>query len=244
MLYHPYARAEALCPECRREKLEEMNKAATVDGVLDNIRANTWIGSDFLFWLFYQTLSAGSEYPVVTSGPVDAGTEFIAYTGSKLALVGSNQEGKQKVVVSGPQRNYEEVKTALRQGKAMTEGSVVFELGDQVFKLSTKADRLSISGLSMPPLVVEDIQDLSDRFAEQMAYFYERMGQIETALQLFDSLFSVYLGARLSPTWAAIREDAFEVISPSDRDRGTESRPHPFVHGVSCRSDFSRAIRK
>ena len=99
--------------------------------MLEQIEANRWLGNDFLLWLFYRTLNSDSGYQVNCDGPLLEKQPFSAYIDNRLVLIGGGQEGVQKIVVAGPQDQYQEVKAALVQGKQIEEAMIFFSQGEK-----------------------------------------------------------------------------------------------------------------
>jgi hypothetical protein len=207
-LYHPMARAEAILPEERRSALQQSNRALT-DSAIEQIDANRWLGNEFLHWLLYRTLNSESRYAVSRPGPLLAGEPFLAYLDDRLLLVGSGQEGLQKIAVAGPQDSYREVKAALTQGKLIEEATLHLQRDDEsAWKLSLKAERFYF-GSYRTPMIKPDSDPSDDPAAEAEAAFLTKIGAIEEGEQMFDSLLSAFLEQRLTEGWSG-QEKAME----------------------------------
>ncbi len=199
-LLHPFARATQLLPDSLKERLEQENQAAT-DSALEQIEANRWLGTDFLSWLFYQTLNSDSRYQVSSDGPLLSGQPFTAYLDNRLVLVGGGQEGVQKIVVAGPQDHYQEVKTALQQGKQIEEAILHFQHDEEDnWKLTLKGERFQF-GSYRTPMIKPDKSPDDNPVAEIIAAFMTKMAATEEGEQMFDSLLKTFLELRLSPAW-------------------------------------------
>lgn len=203
---HPYARAQGVVPSPLAPALEKANRAST-ETVLDLIRDNAWLGGDFLCWMMFRTMNEDSRYAVNQDGPAVEGELFTAYLNDRLILLGGSEDGGlQKVTVAGPQDRFREVCTALEGGKEITEATIYLEKGEDLWKMTLKGGTFHFGGLKSPGVKLEK-DDLVDEAMERQAVFFERMHFLETALQLFDSLFSVFLQERLGQEWSA-REQA------------------------------------
>lgn len=198
---HPFARAEKVVGDALKPTLHSANRATT-DTVLDLINDNRWLGWDFLLWLIYQTDQHSSEYPVTQPGPAQEGEKFVAYLNDRVILTGGNENGLQKVTVSGPQDNYGEVRTALQNGKKIIEAAICMEKKDNLWKTNLKGDVFHFASLKSPPVKVER-DNLTDEISEREAVFYEKMHVLEEGLQLFDSLYAHFLADRLGSGWEA-----------------------------------------
>ncbi len=198
---HPFARAEQLTEGELAGQLQQAN-LATSNAVLDLIEANHWLGRDFLVWLLHETLNANSEYVVSRPGPAAEGECFIAYLNDRLVLAGTNENGVQKVSVSGPQDHFREACTALQGGKELHEAVLYLEKQEMLWKMTLKGDTFHFASFKAPPVQIEK-DDLADPEHEQQAVFFERMYTLNEGLQLFDSLYLTFLQQRLGDNWAS-----------------------------------------
>jgi hypothetical protein len=195
---HPFARAENVVDEGLKPALAAANRA-TSDAALDMIVSNRWLGWDFLLWVMYRTMNAASVYQLSRPGPDEQGRPFMAYINDRLVLCGTG-ENMQKITVAGPQDRFSEVRTALRQGKVINEAAILFEKGDDLWKLTLKGEMFHFASFKAPK-VKEEKDNTVDRASEMQALFFERMYLLEEGLQLFDSLFAAFLTARLGQGW-------------------------------------------
>ncbi len=204
-ILHPFSRAEKVIPSQLQEALQQGNQAQT-DSALEQIEANRWLGADFLQWLFFRTLNSDSRYRVTTPGPLLAKQPFSAFLDHRLVLLGGGQEGPQKVVVSGQQDQYSEVRAALCQGKEIEEATLHLQQDDEEgWKLTLKGERFQF-GSYRTPMVKPDGDPSDDPQAEAAAAFHTKVGAIEEGEQMFDSLLKSFLELRLSESWSATRQ--------------------------------------
>ncbi len=198
---HPFARAARVVDEELKPALLSANRA-TSDAALDLIVSNRWIGYDFLLWIMYRTMNGSSEYRVCRPGPDSAGVPFTAYINDRLVLCSAGENGLQKVTVAGPQDRFSEVCTALKQGKVISEAAILFEKGDELWKMTLKGEMFHFASFRCPK-VKEEKDNTVDAAVEREALFFERMAVLEAGQQLFDSLFAIFLALRLGPAWNA-----------------------------------------
>jgi Putative exonuclease, RdgC len=197
---HPMARAARACKPELLPALEKANQAGS-EAILDQIRANLWLGQDLLLWLLYRTLNDSGEYHVTQSGPIDHATQFVAYLNDRLVLMHASESGMQKVTVAGAQDHFGEVLAALRGGKCITEAAITLEQAENQWRLTLKGELFHFASLKAPSVRVEK-DDCVDAHAEQEAVFYERMHLLESGLQMFDSLLQQFIEERLNDSWA------------------------------------------
>jgi len=208
VMVHPFSRAERVLKEDLKSALQKANKASTSD-TLDLIHENQWLGWDFLLWLTYQTMTQSSTYPVNQPGSFSEGESFVAYVNDRLVLIGGGDGGLQKISIIGSQDHFSEVRTALRNGRQITEATLYFEKEDSQWKMTLKGMAFHFASFKSPPVQIEK-DNITDPADEREAVFYERMHLLEQGLQLFDSLYATFLETRLTKAWSneekAIRE--------------------------------------
>jgi hypothetical protein len=208
VMVHPFSRAEGVLKEDLKSALQKANKSSTGD-TLDLIHENQWLGWDFLLWLTYQTMTQSSTYSVNQPGPSADGEPFVAYVNDRLVLIGGGDGGLQKISIIGSQDHFSEVRTALQNGRQITEATLYFEKEDSQWKMTLKGMAFHFASFKSPPVQIEK-DNITDPADEREAVFYERMHLLEQGLQLFDSLYATFLETRLTKAWGqeekAIRE--------------------------------------
>lgn len=202
---HPFARAELLLEGELLVALKQANRAGA-GAVLEQIRDNQWLGTDFLLWLMHETMHASGEFRITRPGPAIDGDSFSAYLDERLILLGDGETGVQKVTVIGPQGRYREVCTALQERKQITEATLYLERGENIWRMTLKGGMFHFASLKSPGVKLEK-DDLVDAAAEKEAVFFERMFLLESALQMFDSLYAAFLQERLGNQWGSREEE-------------------------------------
>ncbi|HEX2768314.1 MAG TPA: exonuclease, partial [Geobacteraceae bacterium] len=208
---HPFARAENVVAVELKPGLASANRA-TSDAVLDLIVSNRWLGWDFMLWVMYRTMNGSAEYGVSRPGPAGMGEPFVAYINDRLVLLSAGDNGMQKITVAGPQDRFSEVRTALSQGKVINEATLHFEKGEELFKMTLKGEMFHFAAFKSPK-VKEEKDNSVDPTSEREALFYERMSLLEKGLQLFDSLYAIFLSARLGAGWNREQEKIREWLA-------------------------------
>ena len=198
--FHPYARAESVLDAGNRVLLVQANKAGS-DNYLELIKENQWLGTDFLLWLMYQTMNESSEYSVNQAGVLAEKEPFVAYLDDRVVLLGSGENGAQKITVAGPQDHFNEVRSALLNKKQITEATLHLETGDDHWKMTLKGEMFHFASFKSPSVKLEKDSTV-DEAMEREAVFFERMVLLEKGTQLFDSVFATFLKLRLGNEWA------------------------------------------
>lgn len=206
VLLTPFARARNVAPAECQEALQAANQTSS-EAVLDQIKANAWLGMDFLCWLLAKTIDGKSEFQVNQPGPLAIATPFVVYLDHRLSLVGAGENGVQKVSVSGPQDFFTEVKAALAKGKNIGEATICFEQEESEFKLTLKGDRFNLASYKTPAINLDrDDTDRSDELSMSLAMFFEKIHLVKAGIQLFDSAFAQFLAVRLDSSWPLLEQ--------------------------------------
>ncbi|MFA5515942.1 MAG: recombination-associated protein RdgC [Desulfuromonadales bacterium] len=208
---HPFARAESVLEGDKLEALRQANRASG-QAVLDLIKDNQWLGADFLLWLMHRSMNGSGEFRTSRPGPGADGEPFAAWLDDRMILLGDGETGVQKVTVVGPQGQYREACTALRENKRIIEATMYLEKGENAWRLTLKGETFHFASLKSPGVKLEK-DDLVDAAAEREAVFFERMYLIESALQMFDTLYADFLRERLGRAWSAREEEIRDFLS-------------------------------
>lgn len=200
-IVHPFSRAAAVIPEELLPTLERSNLASS-EAILDQIRANSWIGEDFLLWLLFRTVNGFADFSVSANGVFSTGDPFTAFMNDRLLLQARGEAGVQKVTVAGAQEDFREVMAALKMGKTITEATIHLEKDENAWKLTLKGELFQFGSFRSPAVQIEKDSTV-DRYAEEEAAFFERMHLLEGGVQLFNSLFATFMVERLGDGWQA-----------------------------------------
>lgn len=191
----PYRYAEYLTLKCSRElyrQLQQHNLAST-EAVLDQIRANEWIGQEFLLW-------------VLTGGARDF-NDLSVWIDDRLVMIGKQESGIQKITVAGDvQERLPTIRAALGDGKKITAATLYVQNdasaeGD-IWKISVTADMFTFNTF-MTPTVMMEKGDHTDELSEFQAYMLEKIHLVNKGHELFMTLFSLFLKERLTDMWVS-----------------------------------------
>lgn len=200
VIIHPFARARKLLDGQLLDALEAANQAGS-DAVVSLTRDNQWLGWEFMIWLLQRGVNGEGEFSVCCPGHITAGERFSAWIDDRIQFQGGGEEGGiQKVTVSGSQDSYLEAISALKVGKRITSATICMEKDENPWKLTLKGDTFGLASFKCPQVRVEKDATV-DQMSEREAVFYERMYLMDQGIQLFDSLYTIFLKERLSDTW-------------------------------------------
>ena len=197
---HPFARARMLLEGQLLDSLEKANQANS-DSAVALIRDNQWLGWDFLLWLLQRGLNGEGDFAVCCPGHFNSGERFSAWIDDRILLQGGGEEGGiQKVSVSGSQDSYLEAISAIKGGKKITSATICMEKDENLWKLTLKGETFGFASFKCPQVRIERDATVEE-MSEREAAFYERMFLLEQGVQLFDSLFTLFLRERLTDAW-------------------------------------------
>lgn len=193
---HPMQRVREIDP-----RLEMVNKSAEGASVLEQIRDNAWIGTEFLEWLLVKTLA-----PDV----LHLANEPTAYwLDDKLVMTGQGNEGQQKVTVCGAQDRFREVIFALQQGKQINEATIYMERQAHCWRLTLRGERFHFVSVKCP---LQHPANRINQDDERLSVFYERVAVIEEGLALFDALLRAFLWMKRSAGESAAYADQRKAV--------------------------------
>jgi len=190
--------------------------------LVDRIEKRRFVGREFLLWLWFE-----SEVLEATLSTAKHGT-FGLWIEKQLVLSIGKEATRIRGTYPGGSR---EAKEALALGKLPEAAGIHLSLGDREITFLLKAERLALSGLSLPTVLggAEEEQApvslaprrppgrgkrttaLQDREAasdEKHEAFYERMRLTREVEELVEALYGDFLGLRLDASWKGFVEPA------------------------------------
>ena len=154
-------------------------------------RENLLLGQDFLTWLWYKTDGETSLFQIKD------GRTFSLNMEQRVQVQGGEGEGVETTTVSSPRGELGEAKTGLGTGKKLHKAQIRFEMDQDEWLMQIKSDDFSISGFKTPKISAKD-EEGDDPDAKTL----EKLFLMDRALEMLDSVYSVYLKLRLSKEWA------------------------------------------
>jgi len=160
--------------------------------LVDLIREKRFLGQEFLTWLWYQCELNSGLIQVKDFGTVEIWFE------ERMVLDSGRENQRQSVTCQGRDLSLAEARTALRQGKKVSQARLRLASADYEWRMTIKAESLEITGLSLPRTLDprdENKADLAGRLLDRVALIQEITGFI-------DKLFAQFISIRLSDNWA------------------------------------------
>ena len=158
----------------------------------DNSRDRfSFLGREFLTWLWFETERTGGKIETANFGPV--GVEF--GQSLKLETGGGIKEGS-TVQAEAPSQA-EEARTALRVGKKVSRARLHIDLGERQYAFGIDAETLTLSGVKLPTLLAGDDPQKLD----------ERLRLLDELESVVDELYVGFVNLRRDPAaWPEIAD--------------------------------------
>lgn len=192
--------------------------------LVDRIEKRRFVGREFLLWLWFESEAFEATLSTKKRGTFGLWIE-------KHVVLSAGKEGT-RIKGSYPARS-REAKEALALGKLPEAAGVHLSLGDHEITFTLKADRLALSGLTLPTVLkggdgeesvslaprrppgrgkrttaAGDKESASD---EKHESFYERMRLTREVEELIEDLYRDFLALRLGPAWKGVIEPALSL---------------------------------
>jgi hypothetical protein len=189
--------------------------------LVDRIEKRRFVGREFLLWLWFESEAFEATLSTKKHGTFGLWIE-------KHVVLSAGKEGT-RIKGSYPARS-REAKEALALGKLPEAAGVHLSLGDREITFTLKAERLALSGLTLPTVLkggdteesvslaprrppargkrttaARDKESASD---EKHESFYERMRLTREVEELIETLYRDFLALRLGPAWKDVIEPA------------------------------------
>ncbi|RMD59816.1 MAG: hypothetical protein D6828_00980 [Nitrospirae bacterium] len=164
-------------------------------GLLEDINKLSFIGSEFLLWLWYMSDKNNGLFDVEGFG------KFELWIYDKVKLEKNADKEKEILVCSGAFSELREAKLGLIGGKRITEARLKCIIDEEEWFMTLDSMFLDLKQLKTPK--VEISKDADE--AEKEAMFYEKVFLIEKAISMIDNLFASFLNHRLSSGWSEER---------------------------------------
>lgn len=160
--------------------------------LVDLINEKRFLGQEFLTWVWYQ-----SE---INSGLVDLpgfGTVEIWFE-DRLMLEAGSGNSRQLVTCQGKDMDLAEARTALKEGKKVSQARLRLRANGLEWSMTIKADGLELSGVRAPKTLEMDEEDPEESLAGRLL---DRLAVMQELVKAMDALFARFISLKLSDDW-------------------------------------------
>jgi hypothetical protein len=155
--------------------------------VLEKIEKTETIGAEFLLWLWFKSETQDGTIDI------DGNQQIEIRIDGTITL--ENNETGGKVSCSGNNVMMKEARLALMENKRITMMTIRLILnGEDEFSFKLDSGWMNFRALKTPKV----LQDFKE---DPEGMFYEKIGLIEKAVAVMDSIFMKYIKLRISPEW-------------------------------------------
>ena len=159
--------------------------------LVDLIREKRFLGQEFLTWLWYLSEVNSGLIQVKNFGTVEIWFE------ERMVLDSGQDNFRQSVTCQGRNLGLAEARTALRQGKKVSQARLRLTSADHVWRMTVKAEGFEITGLRLP----NTIDPYEEGEASPAGRLLDRVALVQELMNLLDRLFVQFLSTRLSDAW-------------------------------------------
>ena len=156
--------------------------------VIERVEKTELIGRDFLVWLWFKSDSGNG---IIDLG--DEGYAEIRFEG-KITLETERDEPRESVTCSGEKPRLKEARYGLTENKKVSQAAIKLFLGDDEYSFTMDSRWMNYSSFKTPKVAWDDKDDPE-------GIFYEKVGLIEKAVSMMDTIFMYFIRLRLSPQW-------------------------------------------
>lgn len=177
--------------------------------LVDLINTRTFLGSEFLTWLWFRVDCQDGLLDVEGVGRIEVIFD------DQLTLDAYVAETQRSDLRGGAPAYSVEAVTALRQGKRPTKAKLRIIKEGREWAFSFKAETFDLTGLKIPALLTQETDE----------QFYERMYLIEEVEEIMHALYQEFLAVRLSEQWGERFVGAMKDWLQSDEDPDPDLYP-------------------
>jgi hypothetical protein len=159
---------------------------------VDLIREKRFFGQEFLTWVWYM-----SE---INSGLLEApgyGAVEVWFV-DRLVLESGSGNALQQVSCKGKDLELAEARTALKEGKKVSQARLRVAADGKEWQVTLKADGLDLASVKAPKTLEPDEEEAES----QAGRFLDRLAVMQELARIVDGLYGLFLTVRLTDDWS------------------------------------------
>ncbi len=161
--------------------------------LVDLIQEKSFLGQEFLAWLWFKSEERGGNIDVPGAGDV-----LVVFEKHMLLEFGEG-EASEKIICRGLQTELKEARAGLMMGKKPEQARIRLARGDYEFNVTLAATTMEFRNVRLPKTVAgadegDDPESLEGRILERISLF-EELGS------LVNELFRMFITVRASDDW-------------------------------------------
>lgn len=164
--------------------------------LVDLIEEKSFLGQEFLTWLWYKSEERGGAILVP-----EIGQDILLYFEKHMLLEYGAGEARENVVCRGLLTELKEARAGLALGKKPEQARIRLQRDDHEWSLTIKARLFEFQNVRLPKTEIgEQGADEDDPMARE-GLLLDQIGLYETAARTVDQLFRMFLELRCSERW-------------------------------------------
>jgi hypothetical protein len=158
--------------------------------VLEKIRKTTFLGSEFLLWIWFTAETGEGVFDLGDKGKAEL------WLDGKITLQSETERGVETITCTGEDVTMKQARFALAEAKEIREATIKLVLGDNQWSFVLDAAWMNFRSFKTPKVVNDGKEDPD-------GLFYEKVFLIEEAVTAMDRIYASFVKRRLSPEWLA-----------------------------------------
>lgn len=162
--------------------------------LVDLIVEKRFLGQEFLTWLWWKSEERGGSVNLANEGDITVAFE------KHMLLESGEGESSEKLICTGLQTELQEARTGLQMGKKLEQARIVIGHSSYEYSFTLAGGLMEFRNVRLPKTETTE-NDKSDSPEEIEGMILERIFLFEELVRLVNTLFSMFLQARLGDSW-------------------------------------------
>ncbi len=169
--------------------------------LVDIISEKKFLGQEFLTWLWWKSEERGGSISLPGQGDI-----VVVFEKHMLLEFGEGQSSE-KLICRGLQTELKEARTGISIGKKLEQARMRIEQSEHEWSFTLAAGLMEFRNVRLPKTAGME-EDSPDKQQEAEGMVLERIFLFEELVRIVDSLFKIFLEARIGTGW---REEILKI---------------------------------